>query len=96
MSETPLLTEKESADYQRRSSRTLARERSEGRGCPYVKIGSTIFYRKADLDRFIEAHLTGGEDREQRAAAVEGRKPTPPRGLRGRRKPSDSDSHVPA
>lgn len=63
MSETPLLTEKESADYQRRSRRTLARERSEGRGCPYVRIGSRIFYRKTDLDRFIEAHLTGGEDR---------------------------------
>ena len=70
MTATNLFTEKESADYQRRSIRTLARERSEGRGCKYVKIGSRIFYRKSDLDAFIAAHVRGGEDRDQQAAAT--------------------------
>jgi hypothetical protein len=70
MTDISLLTEKESAKYQRRSQRTLARERSEGRGCRYVRIGSRIFYRKSDLDAFIAAHVRGGEDRDQRAAAA--------------------------
>ena len=52
-----LLTPKECAVYRRCSVRKLDRERAEGRGCPYVRIDGRIFYRRVDVDRFIEAHL---------------------------------------
>ena len=86
---TELLTPRECADYRRCSLRKLDRERANGLGPPFVSDGGRVFYRRGDVDDYLASHLTGGEDREQRAAAVEGRKPTPLRGLRGRRKPSD-------
>ena len=52
-----LLTPKECAAYRRCSVRKLDRERAERRGCPYVRIDGRIFYRRADVDRFIESHL---------------------------------------
>lgn len=55
-----LLTPKECAAYRRCSIRKLDRERAEGRGCPHVRIDDRIFYRRADVDRFIEAHLRLG------------------------------------
>jgi hypothetical protein len=55
-----LLTSKECAAYRRCSVRKLDRERAEGRGCSYVRIDGRIFYRRADVDRFIEAHLRVG------------------------------------
>ena len=55
-----LLTPKECAVYRRCSVRKLDRERAEGRGCPYVRIDDRIFYRLADVDRFIEANLRLG------------------------------------
>jgi hypothetical protein len=60
MTETELFTPKECADYRRCSVRKLDRERAEGRGCPYVRIDGRIFYRHADVDRFIAANLRGG------------------------------------
>jgi hypothetical protein len=59
MAESELLTPKECADYLRRSVRTLDRDRAEGLGCPYVRIGGRIFYRRSDLDRFIALHVRG-------------------------------------
>lgn len=56
-----LLTPRESAEYRRTSIRTQDRERAEGRGPRYVRIGSRIYYRRADVDAFIAAHLVGGE-----------------------------------
>jgi hypothetical protein len=56
-----LLTPKESAAYRRCSVRKQDRERAEGRGPPYVRIDGRIFYRRSDLDRFIAAHIRGGE-----------------------------------
>jgi hypothetical protein len=55
-----LLTSKETAAHRRCSIRTLDRERAEGRGCRYIKIGGRIFYRLGDVDDFLEQHLTGG------------------------------------
>jgi hypothetical protein len=52
-----LLTPKECAAYRRCSVRKLDRERAERRGSPYVRIDGRIFYRRADVDRFIESHL---------------------------------------
>jgi predicted DNA-binding transcriptional regulator AlpA len=56
-----LLTARESADYRRTSIRTQDRERAEGRGPRYVRIGSRVYYRRADVDAFIARHLCGGE-----------------------------------
>ena len=60
-----LLTPKECAAYRRCSLRKLDRERADGAGCPFVRIDNRIFYRRADIDRFIEAHLRGGELRDR-------------------------------
>lgn len=61
MTETDLLTPQEYARYRRCSVRTLDRERAQGRGCPYVRVGSRILYRRNDIDRHVEAHLRGGK-----------------------------------
>jgi hypothetical protein len=59
--ETELLTPKECAQYRRCSMRKLDRERAEGRGCPYVRVDSRIFYRRSDVHQFISAHVCGGD-----------------------------------
>jgi len=51
-----LLTEREYAEYRRCSTRTIERERAVGEGAPYVRIGRRILYRRADIDRFVDAH----------------------------------------
>jgi hypothetical protein len=58
---TELLTPKECAAFRRCSVRKLDRERAEGRGCRYVRIDDRIFYRRSDVNRFIEAHVRGGD-----------------------------------
>lgn len=63
MAETELFTSKESAAYRRCSVRKQDRERAEGRGPAYVRIDGRIFYRRSDVDRFIAAHVCGGEMR---------------------------------
>ena len=52
-----LLTASETAQYLRCSLRTLDRERADGRGIPYVRIGGRIRYRRADVEAFVEAHV---------------------------------------
>jgi hypothetical protein len=59
MTESDLLTPREYAKYRRCSLRTLDRERSEGRGCRFVKVGARILYRRQDIDNFIDAQLRG-------------------------------------
>jgi Helix-turn-helix domain len=59
MTDTELLTPAEYARYRRCSLRTLDRERANGDGCPYVRLGSRILYRRTDIDRYIEAHVRG-------------------------------------
>jgi excisionase family DNA binding protein len=52
-----LLTARETAQYLRCSLRTLDRERADGRGIPYVRIGARIRYRRADVEAFVAAHV---------------------------------------
>lgn len=59
MEQTDLLTEHETADLRRCSTRKLQRDRAEGRGCPYVRIDGRIFYRRQDVNCFIAAHVHG-------------------------------------
>lgn len=54
-----LMTAVEFARYRRCSPRTLDRERATGRGCPYVRLGARVLYRRADVERYIEQHVRG-------------------------------------
>jgi hypothetical protein len=85
MVETELFTAKESAAYRRCSVRKLDRERAEGRGPAYVRIDGRIFYRRSDVDRFIAAHVRGGEVRVPDA----GTEPAPRRRGRPRKLPAN-------
>jgi excisionase family DNA binding protein len=58
-----LLTAPETAQYLRCSLRTLDRERADGRGIPYIRIGGRIRYRRADVEAFIAAHVRGNAAR---------------------------------
>jgi hypothetical protein len=75
MPETELLTERETAEVRRCSTRKLQRDRAKGRGCPYVRIDGRIFYRRQDVDRYIAAHVCPVELRDTVA--------TPPRRTEG-------------
>jgi hypothetical protein len=57
MSDTELLTAAEYARLRRCSHRTEQRERAAGSGCPYVQLGGRIFYRRSDIERYIETHV---------------------------------------
>jgi hypothetical protein len=50
-----LLTEIEAAHLRRQSVRTLQAERLRGGGCPFVKMGRSVRYRRLDVLEFIEA-----------------------------------------
>jgi len=66
------MIETEAAAYTRTKPGTLSNWRSLGKGPPYVKAGGRIIYRKADLDRWLEAHARDPEapprPRRRRAA----------------------------
>lgn len=70
MSITELLTPKEYARYRRCSLRTLDRERAEGRGCPYVQLGSRILYRRPDIERYVEAHVRNRSEPHKHSQTV--------------------------
>jgi len=52
-----LLTEIEAAQLRRQSVRTLQAERLRGDGCPFVKLGRSVRYRRRDVLQFIEAKV---------------------------------------
>ena len=54
MSDIELLTAAEYARLRRCSLRTLDRERASRSGCPYVRLGGRIFYRRSDIELYIE------------------------------------------
>jgi excisionase family DNA binding protein len=56
---TELLTAGEVARLLRCSLRTLDRERADGCGCPFVRIGARIRYRRSDVEAFVAAHVRG-------------------------------------
>lgn len=51
-----LLTEAQAADHLNLSVRTLQAWRSRGFGPPFIRAGRAVRYRRADLDRWIEAN----------------------------------------
>lgn len=49
-----LLTPKETAEYLKRSEKTLANERCKGQGAAWVRVGKrSVRYRFADIESFI-------------------------------------------
>jgi Helix-turn-helix domain len=59
MSDLELITAAEFARLRRCSLRTLDRERATGTGCPYVRLGGRVLYRRADIHRYIEQNVRG-------------------------------------
>lgn len=51
-----LLTPRQTCEMTGIPASTLATARSEGRGFPFVKIGKTVRYRKADILDYINRH----------------------------------------
>ncbi|WP_342316685.1 helix-turn-helix domain-containing protein [Lysobacter sp. FW306-1B-D06B] len=49
------------------SASTLNKMRSEGRGPRYMRLGSRVFYRRQDLDAYVEAGVV--ETTDSRAIA---------------------------
>jgi excisionase family DNA binding protein len=52
----PLLTTKQAANYLGVSMSVLGHWRSDRRGPRYVQVGSSVRYRLADLDAWIQAN----------------------------------------
>jgi excisionase family DNA binding protein len=46
---------KGAAEYTGRGVSTLAKERLTGRGCPFIKIGAKVLYKRSDLDAWLES-----------------------------------------
>jgi hypothetical protein len=64
MSDLELITPAEFARLRRCSLRTLDRERATGTGCPHVRLGARVLYRRADIERYIEEHVRGHESKD--------------------------------
>ena len=62
MSGNELLTRDEYARLRRCSLSTLDRERANHSGCPYVRLGGRLFYRRSDIDHFIETKVSRPSD----------------------------------
>lgn len=56
-----LLSIEEAMAYLKLSKSTLARRRLAQLHPKYIKIGNRIFYRKIDLDDFLNASIVTGE-----------------------------------
>ncbi len=52
-----LLTSEDYAKIGDRSERVVERERADGTGCPFVKIGRRVFYRLSDVRAFVASRV---------------------------------------
>ena len=57
MTRNELLSTKEAARYLRLSHRTLERYRVTGEGPRYLKVGRRVFYRRTDLDAWLDGRV---------------------------------------
>lgn len=57
-----LMTIGEAAKYLRLGERTMYRMKGEGTGPQWVKLAGRAFYRKSDLDAWIDSQIQGGRD----------------------------------
>lgn len=63
-----LLTIEEAAEYLRLARPTLARWRCQGLGPAFVRLGSRIMYREADVAAFVERQRRERTDQRRSAA----------------------------
>ena len=63
-----LLNTAEAAEVLRIAAITLHRWRNSGKGPPYIEMGRKIYYRRADLDRWIEEQQRQPQARANTAA----------------------------
>jgi hypothetical protein len=56
MIETPLLTEREAAEFVRHAPGTLQNKRVNGDGPAFLKVGAKVLYRREDLLAWVEGH----------------------------------------
>ncbi len=69
-SEDDLINEIEAAQMRCQSVRTLQTERLRGEGCPYVKLGRSVRYRRGDVLAYIKARIvTSTSEADARRAA---------------------------
>jgi excisionase family DNA binding protein len=64
-----LLIADEAAERLRVAKQTLARWRVEGQGPPFIRLGSRVLYRVADVDAYIAEHRFHSTAEADRAAA---------------------------
>ena len=55
-----LLTEDEVCEILNLNKNSLQRERCNGYGIPYVKIGRRVRYKLSDIDKYLETNTVGG------------------------------------
>jgi hypothetical protein len=60
-----LLTEHEYARITKRSVASIRRDRLLRQGCPYVKLGALVRYRRADVSAYIERNLRLSSNKSQ-------------------------------
>lgn len=63
-----LLNTTEAAEVLRVAAITLHRWRNLGKGPPYIEMGRKVYYRRADLDRWIEEQQRQPQARVDTAA----------------------------
>lgn len=51
------MTGEQAGQYLRVNPRTLSNWRCSGRGPRFVRVGGRPYYRRADLDQYIERHV---------------------------------------
>lgn len=61
--ERKCISTKEAAEYLGVAAATLTSWRMRKENLPYIKLGSRVLYRIADLDKYLEKHLVPAEER---------------------------------
>jgi hypothetical protein len=61
--EAGLMTTAEAAQYLRLAPQTMVKWRSLGAGPDFVRVGGRVFYRRIELDEYINTGITKGEAR---------------------------------
>ena len=94
-----LLTTKEAAAYLRLSHRTLERYRVTGEGPRYLKMGRLVFYRREDLDHWLETRSRRstsdpGPQETDRCSQSTPRRPTKNRRPTVRRRATTTDQQA--
>jgi hypothetical protein len=56
LKERELLKERETAQLLKRSIHTLRRDRFEGKGLPYIKVGGQVRYPVSRIEQYLDAH----------------------------------------